>query len=201
FLLPAASCRRNWLVSIEGSGGIWRLRRGMTALRLILPLTVACAFAIAAFNVVPRGVEAGQVLFAQDHPLPLAHHQLAQVFNADGAAREIEAALALDDADLAQSFLDLARDRNVTLDPALVARVEAANSTMASTRRAARHFGRGLIVGETDSLVGLAGTTVCDLLVVGDVRDAVEGGRRVGKGERADKLVLGLSCVAAVVPS
>ena len=171
----------------------------MTALRLILPFTVACAFAIAAFNVVPRGVEAGQLLDAQDDPVLLADHQLAQVFNADGAAREIEAALALDDADLAQSFLDLARDRNVMLDPALVARVEAANSTMASTRRAARHFGRGLIVGESDSLVGLAGTTVSDLLVIGDVRDAVREGTRLAKGEEADELVLGLAGVGLVV--
>ena len=91
---------------------------------------------------VPHGIEAEQLLYAQDDPVLLTDHQLAQVFNADVAAREIEAALALDDADLAQSFLDLARDRNVTVDPALVAKVDAANSTMASTRRAAKRFGR-----------------------------------------------------------
>jgi hypothetical protein len=171
----------------------------MAALRLILPITFACACAIAAFNVVPRGVEAGQLLDAQDDPVLLTDHQLARVFNAELAAREIEAALALDDVDLAQSFLDLARDRNVTLDPALVAKVEAASSTMASTRRAVKRFGRGLIVGEADSMVGLAGTATADLFVIGDVRDAVREGSRLAKGEQADELILGLACVGLVV--
>src|SRR5215470_11854874 len=112
----------------------------MTALRLILPIILACACAIVAFNVVPRGVEAEQLLYAQDDPVLLADHQLDRVFNAELAAREIDAALALDDVDLAQSFLDLARDRNVTVEPALLDKVEAASSTMASTRRAARRI-------------------------------------------------------------
>jgi hypothetical protein len=171
----------------------------MNALRLILPITLACACAVAAFNVLPRGVEAGQLLDAQDDPVLLADHQLAREFNVELAAREIEAALALDDIDLAQSFLDLARDRNVTVDPALVAKVEDANSTMASTRRAATRFGRGLIVGEADSAVGLAGTAVADLFVIGDVRDAVREGSRLAKGEEADELLLGLACVGLVV--
>jgi hypothetical protein len=171
----------------------------MAALRLILPITLACACAVAAFNVGPRGIEAGQLLDAQDDPVLLADHQLAREFNVELAAREIEAALALDDVDLAQSFLDLARDRNVTVDPALVAKVDAASSTMASTRRAATRFGRGLIVGEADSMVGLAGTAVADLFVIGDVRDAVREGARLAKGEEADELILGLACVGLVV--
>jgi len=168
-------------------------------LRIILPLMFACACAIAAYSVVPRGVEAEQLLYAQDDPVLLADHQLARVFNADLVAREIETALALDDADLAQSFLDLARDRDVMVAPALVAKVEAANSTMASTRRAAGRFGRGLIVGEADSLVGLAGTAVSDLFVIGDVRDAVREGTRLAKGEEANELILGLASVGLVV--
>ncbi len=181
---------------VDGAGEI---SRGETTLRIILPLIVACACAIAAYKVGPRGVEAEQLLYAQDDPVLLADHQLARVFNADLAAREIEAALVLDDADLAQSFLDLARDRNVTVDPALVAKVEAANSTLAATRRAAGRFGRGLITGEADSLVGLAGTAVSDLFVIGDVRDAVREGSRLANGEQADELILGLACVGLVV--
>src|SRR5215813_96791 len=171
----------------------------MNALRLILPITLACACAIAAFNVVPRGVEAQQLLYAQDDPVLLADHQLARSFSAELAAREIEAALTVEDVDLAQSFLDLARDRNVTVDPALVAKVEDANSTLASTRRTAKRFGRGLIVGEADCAVGLAGMAVADLIVIGDVRDAVREGSRLAKGEEADKLILGLAGVGLVV--
>jgi hypothetical protein len=171
----------------------------MTGLRIALPLTFACACAIAAFQVAPRGIESQQLLFAQDDPALLADHQLARVFDADVATREIEAALTLDDADLAQSFLDLARDRNVTLDPALVARVEAANSTMASTKRAATRFGRGLVTGEAGDLVGLAGTAVGDLFVIGDIRDVMREGTRMANGEQVDELILGLACVGLVV--
>src|SRR5262245_63429308 len=104
----------------------------MTALRLILPIMLACICAIAAYYVVPRGVEAQQLLYAQDDPVLLTDHQLARVFDAELVAREIEAELALDDVDLAQSFLDLAGDRNVKVGGALVAEVEGEGLTMAS---------------------------------------------------------------------
>jgi hypothetical protein len=171
----------------------------MTALRLLLPITLACVCAIAAYHVVPHGVEAEQLLYAQDDPVLLTDHQLTRVFNADVAAREIEAALAADDVDMAQSFLDLARDRNVAVDPALVAKIDAANSTMATTRRTAKRFGRGLVLGEADSVVGVAGTTISDLFVIGDIRDAVREGSKLASGEKADELVLGLASVGLVV--
>lgn len=171
----------------------------MSGLRIALPLTLACACAIAGYAVVPRGVEAGQLLYAQDDPILLADHHLARVFNADVAAREIEAALAADDADLAVSFLNLARDQNVVVDPALAARVEAANATVAATRRAATRFGRGLVMGEAQDLVGLAGTAVGDLFVIGDIRDAAREGARLARGEEADELILGLASIGLVV--
>ena len=55
-------------------------------------------------------------------------------------------------------------------------------------------FGRGLLTGEPDDLVGLAGTALGDLFVFGDIRDAVREGSRLAKGEHADELVLGLAC-------
>src|SRR5262245_45470215 len=108
----------------------------MTGLRIALPLALACACAIAALAVVPRGIEAEAFLHAQDDPVRLTERGLARSFKAAVAAREIEAALAADDIDLAQSFLDLASDRNVPVDPALAAKVEAANSTSATAKRA-----------------------------------------------------------------
>src|SRR5205085_591407 len=83
-------------------------------------------------------------------------------------------ALAADDADLAMSFLELARDRDIAVDPALAARVEEANSSAAAAARAAGSFGRGFITGEPDDLVGFAGTAVGDLFVFGDIREAVK---------------------------
>jgi hypothetical protein len=132
---------------------------------------------------------------AQDDPVRLNDHALARSFNADVARQEIEAALKADDADLAQSFLDLARDRRVTVDPALVARVEVANSASAAAKRAAGSFAQGLIVGEPADVASLAGTALGDLFVFGDIRDAIREGARMAQGEPVDELVLGLAGV------
>jgi hypothetical protein len=171
----------------------------MAGLRIALPLGLACACALAAYLVVPRGFEAGSLLIAQDNPAALADHLLDRSFDAAVARREIEAALAANDADLAQSFLDLARERKVPVDPALAAKVEAANSSTATAVRAAGSFGRGLITGEPDNLAGLAGTALGDLFVFGDIRDAAREGKRLAMGEPADKLILGLACVGLAI--
>jgi hypothetical protein len=163
--------------------------------RIALPLGVAFVCAIAALTIVPRGMDADKLLRAQDDPVLLVDHALDRSFNADVARREIEAALTAKDPDLAQSFLDLARDRHVTLDPALVARVEGANSSSAAAKRAAGSFAHGLIIGEPEDFVGLAGTALGDLFVFGDVRDAIREGSRMASGEPADELVLGLAGV------
>ena len=163
--------------------------------RIALPLGAAFACAIAALTLVPRGIEAETLLMAQNDPVRLADHALERSFNADVARREIEAALNAKDADLALSFLDLARDRKVAVDPALVARVEDANSAQAAAARAAGSFAQGFIVGEPQDFVGLAGTALGDLFVFGDIRDAVREGARMASGEPADELVLGLAGV------
>jgi hypothetical protein len=163
--------------------------------RIALPLGAAFACAIAALTIVPRGLDADTLLRAQDDPVRLADHALDRSFNTDVARREIESALKANDADLAQSFLDLARDRNVTVDSALAARVEDANSAQAAATRAAGSFAQGFIVGEPQDFVGLAGTALGDLFVFGDIRDAVREGSRMAQGEPADELVLGLAGV------
>ena len=73
--------------------------------------------------------------------------------------------------------------------------VEEANSSAA----AAGSFARGLITGEPEDAVGLAGTAIGDLFVFGDIRDAVREGSRYASGESYDQLVLGLACVGIAV--
>src|SRR5262245_61842047 len=171
----------------------------MTGSRIALSLGAAVVCAVAALVAVPLAIEADTLLYAQDDPVRLADHALDRSFTAAVAAREIEAALAADDLDLAQSFLDLARDRNVPVDPELLKKVEAANSAAATATRMAGSFGRGLITGEPENLVGFAGTAVGDLFVIGDIRDAIREGTRLAAGEPADELILGLACVGLVV--
>jgi hypothetical protein len=171
----------------------------MIGWRTALPLGAAFFCAVTAFFVVPRGFEAQSLLLAQDDPGLLADHALDRSFDAAAADREIRSALAANDLDLANSFRDLARERDVLVDPALAARVETANSRTATAMRAAGTFGRGLLTGEPDDLVGLAGTALGDLFVFGDIRDAVREGSRLARGEHADEMVLGLAGLGIAV--
>lgn len=171
----------------------------MIRIRIVLAVLFAIACGVAALLVVPHGIKAEAVLANQDDPAQLADMALDGAFDASVTAREIEAALAAKDADLAKSFLDLARDRGVVVAPALAEKVTAAVAEAASASHAADSFTRGLITGEPDDVVGLAGTALGDLFVFGDVRDAVREGSRLASGEEADQLVLGLACVGIAV--
>ena len=70
----------------------------------------AVALALVSAYAIPRAVAAFGGL---DDPARIADHALDGQFDAGVAQREIEAALAARDADLAQSFVDLAADRRV----------------------------------------------------------------------------------------
>jgi hypothetical protein len=171
----------------------------MSRLWITLSVLLAAVLAAAVLLLVPRGIEAGWLLANQDDPARLADRALDKVFDGKIAAHEIETALAAGDADLAQSFVDLAKARGIGLPPALVERVAAANAAAAQVTRAAGSFARGLVTGEPDDLVGLAGTALGDLFVFGDVRDAVREGSRLVSGQAADELILGLACVGLAV--
>ena len=171
----------------------------MSGVRMALPLWLTVAMVIAALAAIPLGLEAHSLIAAQDDPVALADHAVARTFNAKVSAREIDAALAAKDADLANSFLELARERNVPVDPALAAKVEAAYAEANSAGRHVENFAKGLVTGEPDDLVGLAGTAVGDLFVIGDIRDAVREGTRLAAGQQADELILGLACVGIAV--
>jgi hypothetical protein len=171
----------------------------VTAARIAVPLALAVAFALAARAAAPRAFEAQFLLAAQDDPAALSDHAVAHSFDAAVAAREIDAALAADDPDLAMSFLALARERDLPVEPALADRVERANARMATAARSFGSFARGLVVGEAEDISGLAGTAVGDLFVLGDVRDALREGTRLAAGRDGDELVLGLACVGLAV--
>jgi hypothetical protein len=171
----------------------------MRRTRLVPVLLVAAFLAAGAAYVVPRGLEAQHLLSIEDDPVAIAQRALDETFDADVAQREIEAALAAKDADLAQSFVDLAGDRHVALDPALVEKVKAAVEEENSTLHAAQSFAMGLVTGEPNDVSGLAGTALGDLFVFGDIRDAAREGSRLATGEKADELVLGLAAVGLAI--
>jgi len=129
----------------------------------------------------------------------IADRALDQKFNAGVATREIDSALAADDADLAASFVELSKARGVSLDPAQVAKVEAAVAKANSAQQAMESFAQGLVTGEPKDATGLAGTVAGDLFVFGDIRDAVREGARWVNGEEVDQLVLGLAAVGLAI--
>ncbi len=168
--------------------------------RRIAPALVAVAvLAGLAAYVLPRGVEAGWLFSVEDDPSAVAGRALDEKFNADVAAREIDEALAEKDSDLAKSFVDLAADRKVALDPALIEKVNVAVANDATAGHAAKNFAMGLITGEPNDMVGLAGTALGDLFVFGDIRDVVREGGRFAMGEKVDTLILGLSVVGLAI--
>jgi hypothetical protein len=171
----------------------------MGRLPIALLLIAAAGLAMVAWLTVPPAILAAGLLAGQDDPVMLADRQVAARLDATVAAREIEAALAANDADLAQSFVDLAKEHRVAVDPALVSRVETAVAAANSATRTAEDFAEGLVTGEPGNLAGLAGTAVGDLFVFGDVRDLIREGTRLAAGENADRLVIGLAGVGLAV--
>ena len=172
---------------------------GKFAARMAVPLGLAIASAVAALTLAPRAFEAQSLLAIQDDPAALADRAVAQSFNAAVAEREITAALAADDADLAGSFLELAEDSQLAVDPELVEKVKKAKADATSTIRSMQSFARGFVTGEPADLAGLAGTAVGDLFVFGDIRDAVREGSRWAIGKPADHMILGLACVGLAI--
>jgi len=162
-------------------------------------LLVAAALCLLAAYVVPRGLDAQTQLAISDDPARIAERAVDEKFNAEVATREIEQALAAKDADLARSFVELAGARHVALDPALTAKVDAAVAEASSAQHAMQSFAYGLFEGEPSDAASLAGTTLGDLFVFGDIRDAVREGTRLAEGEKADTMILGLACVGLAI--
>src|SRR5262245_20715790 len=172
------------------SGLTARRTERMTGARVALPLALAVFLAIAGATIGPRAFDAATLLANQDDPVTLADRAGGRRFNGAIAAREIAAALAADDADLATSFLELARERTIDVDPGLVAKVEGAHSAVATASRSVKNFARGLVSGATDDLAGLIGTVASDLLIIGDARDVLREGSRLAAGQPVHDLIL-----------
>jgi hypothetical protein len=162
----------------------------------LFALAVAASFAVAAGVVICGGLTArAQFEATAADPVKIADQALDRSFNRDVAEREIRAALAADDVDLAQSFVALATDRAVPIDPALSTAVTDATAKHDTATNTAGRFVRGLWTGEPTDLASLAGTAVGDLFVFGDIRDATREGARYLTGQKYDPWILGLAGV------
>jgi len=184
------------MISIAKSS-LQRLKLGPARIRL--PMIAAGICLLGAVVLLPRAIESVNWLLVEDDPAALADRKLATTFDTAVAAHEIEAALTAKDAELAKSFVELASDRQIPVAPDLAEKVEAAVKADDSPAAKAGSFTRGLITGEPDDLVSLAGTALGDLFVFGDIRDALREGSRLAAGQEADRLILGLACVGIAI--
>ncbi|WP_128926529.1 hypothetical protein [Bradyrhizobium guangxiense] len=173
----------------------------MKWLRITTALTgiAACSFMLA--QVAPHASEAGAILAAQDDPAVLSELKLDQLLRQNDRLVQdnIEAALAAGDADLANSFVVLARDRNIALPDDLLNRVSDAVRAESSTSHFAKRFATGLVTGTADDVASLSGTVAGDLFVIGDIRDVVREGKHLAMGEDTDRLVLALAAAGLAV--
>jgi hypothetical protein len=174
---------------------------GMKRLRLGFAMAGMAVSAIACVALWPHAREAGAILAAQDDPAVLSDLQLNSALrnNETVIAQDIEAALAANDADLANSFVDLAREKNISLTDELLRRVSDAVTEENSTSHFARRFASGLVTGNADDVASMSGTVAGDLFVFGDIRDVVREGKHLAMGEDTDRLVLGLAAAGLAV--
>src|SRR5262245_12602306 len=171
-----------------------RLRLGSALAGMVLSIA-ACAV------LWPHARDAGAVLAAQDDPAALSDIHINSALRSNQAlvAENIEAALAEGDSDLANSFVELARDRGISVSDDLSKRVGDAVADAGSASHFAKRFAAGLVTGNADDVASLSGTVAGDLFVFGDIRDVVRESKNLAMGEETDHLILGLATAGLVV--
>jgi hypothetical protein len=167
-------------------------------LRLGLAVAGMAVSAAACAALWPHARDAGAILAAQDDPAALSDLQLNSALRNNQAVitDNIEAALAANDADLANSFVELA---NIALADDLSRRVRDAVTEQNSSSHFAKSFASGLVTGNADDVASMSGTVAGDLFVFGDIRDVVREGKHLAMGEDTDRLVLGLAAAGLAV--
>ena len=173
----------------------------MKHLRLKLAV-IGVAFSAAACAALwPHARESAAILVAQDDPAQLSDLQINSALrnNQSLVADHIERALAAGDADLAASFVELAKEKNILVSDELLEQVRDAVTEANSASHFARGFATGLVTGNADDVASMSGTVAGDLFVFGDIRDVVREGKHLATGEQVDRLVLGLAAAGLAV--
>src|SRR5258708_1040836 len=159
---------------------------GMKRIGSALAGMVVCAAACALLW--PHARESAPILSAQDDPAELADLQLDSALrnNQNIVKDDIDAALAANDADLANSFVELAAEKNIPVGDELLQRVSDAVADENSSSHFAKRFATGLVTGNADDVASLSGTVAGDLFVFGDIRDVVRESKHLAMGEDTD---------------
>jgi hypothetical protein len=172
------------------------MKRRRTSLALI-GMAASAAVLLALW---PHAHEAAALLEAQDDPAQLSDLKLNSALrNQQVVSDNIDAALAAGDSDLANSFVELAREKGISLSDEQTRRVATAVTEANSSTHFAKNFATGLVTGKADDVASLSGTVTGDLFVFGDIRDVVREGKHLVMGEDTDRLILGLATAGLAV--
>ena len=144
---------------------------GLQMLRRLISLGTIASLVLSAYALAPKALEIARVFGIRDDPAKVMLYRLS---NLDKPAydREIAQALEKDDAELARSLADLAKDRGVVIEDGTLDKIIAAEQF--SLTRSTRQLVTGAVTGEADSPTAFAGALAADLTVVGDVRDLAQ---------------------------
>lgn len=134
---------------------------------------------------------------AASDPVALSDLQLRTAATPERIGREIDEALAADDPDLAESFVDLADRQHIEVSQDQRTRLRAEQGS--ATWRSTRDFARGAVIGDVDGVAGLSGAFAGDLVGIGDVRDLSREGWHFASREPVDYVVTGLAAVGLAV--
>jgi hypothetical protein len=162
-------------------------------------LIAAVVFAAAAIVPVRHTADVADQLAIANDPAKVADRALDRTFNTQIAEQGIRNALDAGDTNLAESFVALAADRKVPVDPSLTEAVKQNAAKQTSYASTAGRFVRGFWTGEPADLASLAGTAAGDLFVFGDIRDAAREGTRYLTGQKYDPWILGLAGVGLAI--
>lgn len=156
-------------------------------------LAAAAALGAAAPLVLQPARETAAQVAARGDAVAETDLALDRTLDAPRVARELDAAIAAGDADLAHAFVDLAAARGLPVAPD--AREKLADLDADSGGRALRDFGDGFASGRNDSGAALAGAIAADVSGYGDLRDLYGEGQKAVRGEPVDDLTVALATV------
>lgn len=175
---------------------MWSLRKAATPAVFALAGTMLAVVAAGGL-IAPSAWRSWRMFEAADDPVARAELRLNDTLTATRVAAEIDAALAAEDEGLANSFVGLANEQGVPVDPRQHARLDALRAD--SSRRAVRDFFYGFANGGGDSDAAFFGAVAADTTGYGDLRDLWNEGRKLVTGEQADQLVLGVAALGLAV--
>ena len=157
---------------------------------LIVAILVAAGLLLMPADWAPR-----QWLVAASNPSAPATRNLRSAMTSERINAELKTALDTREKYLADSFIELARQENAAIDPALRQRYDSETGGIIGS---AQELARGVWDGKCTSFYGFVGAELSNVLSIGDVRDLYTQADNFRNGRPNDPLVIGLATMGIV---